>query len=260
MEENNMVTITATFTVSKKDVLRESCAESLEDAISGELGWVHDSGIFLKDWSFVPEHEHPNGDRDGICPVCGAPIEYENREIEDDGCVCSWNCEKCGCSGSLSEAIVFDQHFDIFDAEGKRVLEGRTEGFDGYTAEKLGIVSVAATEQQEGVNTPDAAPTLAELEKALFIGIVQNTLAEAKLNASADSLYSRYVAAVDARGTWLMAQEAAYALAGCLEDGSLSPALIAKMEDADFLRVMEEKAAESLENAMENACHGGEPI
>ena len=257
MEESNMATITATFTVSKKDVLRESSAESLEDAISGELGWVHDSGIFLKDWCFVPEHEHPNGDRDGICPVCGAPIEYENREIEDDGCVCSWNCEKCGCSGSLSEAIVFDQHFDIFDADGKRVLDGRTEGIDGYTAEKLGIVPVVAAKQQGSVNKPDAASTLSELEKALFIGIIQNALAEAKLNASADSLYNRYVTAVKARGTWLMAQEAAYALIGCFEDGSLTPPLITAIEDADFLHAIEEKAAESFENAMEDASHRG---
>lgn len=249
MEENKMVTITATFEVSKETVLRKSSAESLEDAISGELGWVHDSGIFLKSWNFEPEHEHPNGDSDGICPVCGEHIDYENREIQDDGCVCSWCCEKCGCSGRLSEDIVFDQHFDIFDADGKQVLEGRTEGIDGYTAEKLGIMPVTTTKQQESASEPDTVSTLAGLEKALFIGIVQNTIG----NASADSLYNRYVTAVKACGTWLMVQEAAYALVGCLEDGSLTPFMITSMEGAEFLRAIEKKAAESFENALSNA-------
>ena len=253
MEENQMVTITATFEVSKEIVLRESSAESLEDAISGELGWVHDSGIFLKDWHYTPEHEHPNGDKDGICPVCGAHIEYENREIQDDGCICSWSCEQCGCCGSLSEDIVFDQHFDIFDADGKRVLEGRDEGIDGYTAERLGLQPANPAEQQIPQSSLDTPPELAALEKALFISIVQNALTNAGLDESADCLYDRYMAAVSSCGTWLMAQEAAYAFTSCLEEGSLTPSMITSMEGAEFLRVIEKKAAESFENALSNA-------
>ena len=135
--------IRATFEVDVKMLLDEVgddglSAEREEDILCAamqEFGWTHDSGLFIEDAEILPEHDHPNGDKEGICPVCGAPIMYENRELVDgDEFSCEWTCDACGAYGSMAEMAVFQEHYDIYDAEGNRFLEGRTEGLDGEAA------------------------------------------------------------------------------------------------------------------------------
>ncbi len=76
---------------------------------------------------------HPNGDRECICPVCGAPITYENRELVDgDEFACDWTCENCGSYGKSAEIAMFREHYNVYTADGKRYLKNRDEGIDGY--------------------------------------------------------------------------------------------------------------------------------
>lgn len=263
-EEKKMVAITATFDVSVDDILRESEAEALEDAIRGELGWVHDSGMFLRDWDYLHENEYPNGDKDGVCPVCGEHIDYEDREVLDDDCVCSWHCRHCGASGKMAESIVFDQHFDIVDRDGNRVLEGRDEGIDGATKLKLAAAAQASEAGSSAACESALKRTLAEkrkeLETALFIHIIREAIVvpgqEDSSCISATSLYSKYARAVESHGTWLMAQEAASAIADLLEKGAISLSELIAMDDAPFLKELQQAAETSFENALENASHG----
>lgn len=255
-EEKKMVTITATFDVSVEDILRESATDDLSDAIRGELGWVHDSGIFLKDWDYLPEHTHPNGDQDSVCPVCGAQISYEDREIQDDGCICLWECECCGASGKLSEDIVFDQHFDIYDRNNNRVLKGRDEGIDGYTKaqlEKSGKLVDGAPEIDETTLKEFLAQERKSLEQSLFISIVREQITgpgfEHSGTITATSIFKKYVDAVEKHGTWTMAQEAACSIADLLEKGSISVSDLIALDDKEFLKLVEDTALESFENA-----------
>ena len=47
--------IRATFTVDPKLVREESGQENIRDAISQELNWTHDSGIFVDGYEILPE-------------------------------------------------------------------------------------------------------------------------------------------------------------------------------------------------------------
>lgn len=53
-----MKKIHVTLNVDEETILNESGQENLDDAISQELGWLHDSGISLENWSYAdPEKE-----------------------------------------------------------------------------------------------------------------------------------------------------------------------------------------------------------
>jgi len=85
----------------------------------------------------LEKSQHPNGDHEGVCPVCGKPIEYVDRELIDgDEFACSWTCESCGAYGKAAELAVFQEHYDVYTADGARYLEGRDEGIDGCRKEK----------------------------------------------------------------------------------------------------------------------------
>ena len=50
--------IHVTLNVDEETILKESDQENLDDAISQELGWLHDSGISVENWSYAdPEKE-----------------------------------------------------------------------------------------------------------------------------------------------------------------------------------------------------------
>lgn len=77
-------------------------------------------------------HKEPpgelKGDQKGICPVCGAKIEYEGNEQMEDGGVYPWTCPSCGASGEEGYDEVFDgHHYNVVDADGNKI-PGRVEG------------------------------------------------------------------------------------------------------------------------------------
>lgn len=53
-------------------------------------------------------------DAEGICPVCGAEIDYcDSHEMTDDGGLIPWKCPSCGATGKEGYNRVFDQHYDV---------------------------------------------------------------------------------------------------------------------------------------------------
>lgn len=55
------------------------------------------------------------GHKDGICPCCGAKVEYlDDQEIYDDSNTCvSWKCPGCGATGTAEYHGVFAGHTDV---------------------------------------------------------------------------------------------------------------------------------------------------
>jgi len=72
-----MEKIYVTFMVDKETLLKESGQSSLEEAISQEMGWLHDSGIFLDSWSF----DAPQVDWASRC------LQMIKEELETNGAV-----------------------------------------------------------------------------------------------------------------------------------------------------------------------------
>lgn len=64
------------------------------------------------------EQDEPH-DEEGVCPMCGAEIKYDGpHEIDDDGGTVPWKCPNCGATGKEGYNRVFDQHYNVCDAEG----------------------------------------------------------------------------------------------------------------------------------------------
>lgn len=60
--------------------------------------------------------------KEGICPLCGNPVEYGDRKEFDDDYVVNWICATCGASGQEGYAATFDgQHYNVCDGDGNEV-------------------------------------------------------------------------------------------------------------------------------------------
>lgn len=60
-----------------------------------------------------------DGHKDGICPCCGAKIDYEGDQdiVDDSDMRVSWECPNCGATGHANYHGVFVGHSDIQPAE-----------------------------------------------------------------------------------------------------------------------------------------------
>lgn len=59
---------------------------------------------------------------DGICPNCGAEIEYEGSyEHDDSGATLQFRCPKCGVSGTVGYNLVFDAYHNVQDKDGNPI-------------------------------------------------------------------------------------------------------------------------------------------
>ena len=61
----------------------------------------------------------PDAEEEGICPICGGELEYGDDKPLDDGGVYEWTCPSCGATGKEGYSKVFDQHYDVYDGDGK---------------------------------------------------------------------------------------------------------------------------------------------
>lgn len=69
-------------------------------------------------------------DAEGICPVCGAEIEYDGcNEVDDDGGLIPWHCPSCGATGSEGYNRAFDRHYNVCSADGKPVPSRETSTY-----------------------------------------------------------------------------------------------------------------------------------
>ena len=61
-------------------------------------------------------------DMEGICPVCGAEVNYcDSHEIMDDGGLIPWECPSCKASGKEGYNRVFDQHYAVCSENGEPI-------------------------------------------------------------------------------------------------------------------------------------------
>lgn len=77
---------------------------------------------------FLLSSEDKKHDEDGICPVCGAEIEYDGDEDDDGngGGWWDWECPECGATGRAGFDKVFDRHYNVVDKDGNPI-PGRPE-------------------------------------------------------------------------------------------------------------------------------------
>jgi hypothetical protein len=61
--------------------------------------------------------ENETGKHDaGVCPACGAEVEYGKGQVDDDDYVYKWKCEECGAYGREYYDMTFSE--SIIDGEG----------------------------------------------------------------------------------------------------------------------------------------------
>ena len=61
--------------------------------------------------------------QEGVCPCCGAQIEYGQRNHMDNGGTIYWECPNCGASGKEGFDEVFDgMHYNVCDADGNECV------------------------------------------------------------------------------------------------------------------------------------------
>lgn len=60
---------------------------------------------------------------EGICPCCGAEIQYGQRNQMDNGGTIDWECPACGASGEEGFDETFDgMHYNVQDADGNECV------------------------------------------------------------------------------------------------------------------------------------------
>lgn len=92
------------FTAGKIQEIVDAC-KMLAGLETGKLvSYIKRSGLDVKD---------PDADEEGICPLCGAELEYENDIRTDDGGFFEWKCPNCGATGKEGYDKVFDRHYDV---------------------------------------------------------------------------------------------------------------------------------------------------
>lgn len=60
----------------------------------------------------------PGGQAEGICPVCGSRIDYNDDIPMDDTGVRKWTCPDCGASGLEEYRKLFERHCNVMDGAG----------------------------------------------------------------------------------------------------------------------------------------------
>lgn len=88
-------------------------------------GIVHRAIVHMEKGDTDQPYASISTDAEGVCPACGAEIEYEGRnEIDDDGGMLPWHCPNCGTTGDEGYNRIFDRHYNVCTADGKP-LPGR---------------------------------------------------------------------------------------------------------------------------------------
>lgn len=67
----------------------------------------------------------PGADEVGVCPVCGCELEYGSDVPLDDGGYHEWTCPGCGAAGKEMCGKVFEEHYDVRDGDGSRILPSK---------------------------------------------------------------------------------------------------------------------------------------
>ena len=101
----------------------DSCEDWLQRGTKEYInGWLYGAVQTICGQIHKEPADLPEGDKQGICPVCGAEIEYHDNIKIDDGGVYEWTCPSCGASGEEGYDEVFDgHHYNVTDADGNKI-------------------------------------------------------------------------------------------------------------------------------------------
>lgn len=111
------------------DILNEVDVRDALQALIDHYGSENVGYAIASYFSATPAQpiEVDDNDKEGICPLCGGDLEFEDNVQMDDGGVYPWKCPSCGATGKQGYNEVFDgHHYDVRDAGGKSV-PGREE-------------------------------------------------------------------------------------------------------------------------------------
>lgn len=71
------------------------------------------------------EFERPDAPEPGVCPVCGAEVEYIGTALYENEDISSWRCPDCGAVGKEVYKKEFQQHLDVIDGNGRLFLPSK---------------------------------------------------------------------------------------------------------------------------------------
>lgn len=118
VEDNNKNDLSdedARKVVEMAKLMAELSSSSLFAIIQRELPAVEGNG---REIPFLHEY----GDKDDICPRCGAELEYDGEhEVDDSGYTIDWECPRCGATGKAGYTAVFDRHYKVRAADGDEI-------------------------------------------------------------------------------------------------------------------------------------------
>lgn len=71
------------------------------------------------------EFERPDAPEPGVCPICGAEVEYRDTMLFEDEYLTNWKCPDCGAAGKEVYKKEFRRHLDVIDGDGKPFLTSK---------------------------------------------------------------------------------------------------------------------------------------
>lgn len=113
--------------------LRDTLALLTGNAAATEMAWSITWGDYLvnspeeiADYCKNEAARETGEDAEGICPVCGAELEYTGDTIPTcGGGMHPWKCPACGATGEEGFNEVFDgHHYNVQDKDGNPVEGG----------------------------------------------------------------------------------------------------------------------------------------
>lgn len=95
---------------------------------------------------------------EGLCPLCGADVNYGSRNVMDSGGTISWECPECNATGEEGYDERFDgRHYNVRDAEGN-LYEFSTEEEESKPV-SVGWLSMIQSEPNK-IEAPGTRPML----------------------------------------------------------------------------------------------------
>ena len=109
MADKKTWTVTVAATITRTVSVEADDGPEAEKIVCG----MYDRGEIKLD-DPKPEDVEITYEQEGICPLCGAGIEYAGENnIDDDGGTFPWHCPSCGAHGKESYDRKFAGHLDV---------------------------------------------------------------------------------------------------------------------------------------------------
>ena len=109
-------TVTITETLARTVTVEAEDAAGAEDVVRGMYASC-EIVLVAEDMSGT----EITAEREGICPLCGAGIEYKGENvIDDEGGTFPWTCPGCGASSKEGYSRRFSGHWNVVGTQHRR--------------------------------------------------------------------------------------------------------------------------------------------